>query len=91
MTNCWNWEGTLNGEYGRIGHTYAHRLYYRRLVGEIPLGMQVNHHCDNPRCVNPEHLFLGTQRDNILDAMNKGRITGPPDHSGERSPSAKLS
>ena len=97
MTHCWNFDGFIapNG-YGRLWDRgtrkkeYAHRFFYRAFVGESPAGMQVNHHCDNPRCVNPAHLFLGTQRDNILDAMNKGRITGPPDHHGEKNWSAKL-
>lgn len=55
----------------------AHRVMYEIFNGPIPPAMYVCHHCDNPRCVNPEHLFLGTNRDNIIDAMKKGRHIVP--------------
>jgi hypothetical protein len=53
---------------------YAHRFFYQVFVDDVPTGMQVNHHCDNPRCVRPDHLFLGTPQDNSRDAMEKGRL-----------------
>lgn len=52
----------------------AHRVSWILSYGEIPQGMLVLHHCDNTFCVNPTHLFLGTQRDNVHDALAKGRM-----------------
>lgn len=76
---CINWLGQRdkNG-YGRIKpkgekRIRAHRYSYKTFVGEIPEGYLVCHKCDNPSCVNPEHLFLGTNKDNCLDRDNKGR------------------
>jgi ribosomal protein S14 len=61
---------------GKRNREYAHRLSWKIHNGPITAGMFVCHKCDNPRCANPEHLFLGTQRDNMRDAANKGRING---------------
>lgn len=81
-SECWNWHGRSNQHgYGttRTGGTYnrkqllAHRLSYTFYVGEIPEGFLICHTCDNRKCVNPNHLFLGTHQDNCDDKINKGR------------------
>lgn len=53
--------------------TLAHRAAYELLIGKIPAGMQVNHTCDNPACINPSHLWIGTQIENVIDCIKKGR------------------
>lgn len=75
---CWNWIGDIGvGGYGRIwynGKTVkAHRLSYEKFIGPIPEGILICHTCDNPKCVNPKHLFLGTHQDNNSDKTNKDR------------------
>lgn len=87
---CWRWNGRLgHGGYGRLGYsrkTYmAHRLSYELHYGSIPDGLWVCHHCDNPRCVNPAHLFLGTPADNTTDMIRKDRNA-----RGEKQTNAKL-
>lgn len=65
----------------------AHRLSWMEFKGAIPLGQCVLHRCDNPKCINPEHLFLGTKKDNSQDCLRKGRW---PSREGEKGASAKL-
>lgn len=81
---CWLWCGPVRPDgYGftnRDGKNQSvHRISYELHFGVIPTGLLVCHHCDVPRCVNPNHLFLGTNRDNMQDASKKGRMS-----SGER-------
>lgn len=82
------WNGRLNEfGYGTIGKHLAHRRLWERDRGPIPRGLCLLHKCDNPQCVNLDHLFLGTQQDNIADMISKGRHRGVP---GERHHRAKL-
>ena len=77
VTGCWNYRKRGTGGYGRVMLNYksyvASRLFYIVHFGNIPPGRFVCHSCDNPSCVNPDHLFLGTQKDNIQDMIAKGR------------------
>jgi hypothetical protein len=85
--DCWLWTASKmdrqgHGQFtyrlrGRQYHVYAHRVAYTLCVESIPDGLVVCHHCDVPACVNPDHLFVGTQGDNLRDASRKGRFTVP--------------
>lgn len=102
MSDCWLWQSTLSGKrYGNVTidskPQLAHRVAYRLIFGDIPEGMMVCHHCDNPPCCNPLHLFLGTGSDNQIDCVNKGRkpsVAGENNPiyglKGERNPKAKF-
>jgi hypothetical protein len=75
-SGCWEWTGYLKKGYGWTGAGLAHRKAYALAFGAIPAGMLVCHRCDNPRCCNPAHLWLGTNGDNIRDMARKGRARG---------------
>lgn len=72
LTLCWEWTGGKHGLYGRYGDEFAHRLSYRVFVNAIPKGLFICHKCDNPLCVNPQHLYVGTHQDNMDDRMRVG-------------------
>ena len=92
---CWLWKGKIgkNGYgYLAVGHlksVYAHRVSYEMYRGEIPDGLLVCHTCDVRHCVNPDHLFLGTDLDNNRDMRRKGRGRSNPPR-GSLSPCAKV-
>jgi hypothetical protein len=81
-SGCWEVQGCVSSRSGHVQINRkheglpvirAHRLAWELANGPIPAGLSVLHRCDNPRCVNVDHLFLGTQRDNVLDSICKGR------------------
>lgn len=77
--SCWNWISSLNSRgYGVFYYnktvSLSHRVSWKLKNGEIPEKLFVCHHCDNPKCINPSHLFLGTQVDNMKDCSRKGRL-----------------
>ncbi len=96
-TGCHNWTGSKTNGYGRliIGSRTdgsrrtisAHRLAFESFRGPIPAGMEVCHKCDNPSCINPNHLFVGTKQDNMDDRDAKGRNKV---QVGEKNGQAKL-
>lgn len=91
--DCWEWTGHRDRfGYGRVNSRHfptkiAHRVSYLMNVGAIPDGLDVRHCCDNPACVRPGHLELGTDQDNTNDKVSRGRQRGP---RGERAPASKL-
>ena len=90
MNDCIEFEGTLwpaPDNYGRVGDKKAHRLAWEKANGPIPEGMCVCHRCNNKPCVNAEHLYLATSRQNTIDAYRDGLITPAV---GERHSQSKL-
>ncbi len=88
-SGCWLWRRSLNPNgYGSIlvngRKSGAHRVFWERFKGPVPVDLHVLHKCDTPHCVNPEHLFLGTHDDNMQDMWEKGR--GRPGHQYKVTP-----
>ena len=91
---CWSWRASRDQYgYGRFNIDQvihkAHRVAWEKAYGPIPVGKCVCHRCDNPSCVRPDHLFLASQAENIVDCNAKGRATGGR-MDGELNPSSKL-
>lgn len=93
MSECWYWVGSRNrlgyGQLPALGEHKAHRVSWVLHCGPIPDGLHVLHKCDVRACVNPEHLFLGTQAENVDDMIAKGRHVCTP-LFGEDNPMSKL-
>ena len=92
---CWEWNAHRNRKgYGQFNFrgisTHAHRVSWILWNSEIPEGKQVLHHCDNPSCCNPHHLFIGTNADNVADRHAKGRSGTTMGKPGETNSMAKL-
>jgi hypothetical protein len=92
---CWNWRGSTDSK-GRANINTNGRPKYAAIVsweminGTVPNGLVVCHKCDNKLCVRPDHLWVGTQRENMQDMIDKGRMKLPPRTRGEKHPTAKV-
>lgn len=103
QTGCWIWQGAKKNNRVAYGHLTvgsrsngtrrtmsAHRYSYEAFIGTIPTNLWVLHKCDNPPCVNPSHLFLGTRQDNVDDREKKGRNKPRMFGKHECNPNSKL-
>lgn len=94
-TPCWDWRSSGHSGYGRFQfrvngktiYVYAHRYAWELTYGPVPEGKRVRHRCDRGSCVNPDHLVLGTQKDNVQDAIDRKRFNPS---RGEWNPCSKL-
>ncbi len=93
---CWKWTAAKNKGYGQLSGKRnkapfkAHRISWLIHFGEIKSNQEVCHRCDNPECTNPDHLFLGTHKENMIDAYKKGRLNLYHHGCGEDNNAAKL-
>ena len=93
---CWEWLGARSDkhQHGKLSvggkGVYTHRVAYELFIGHIPDGLKICHTCDNPGCVNPAHLFVGTNKDNTQDALMKGRLVNTAFTKGATHYKAKL-
>ena len=93
---CWVWTAARTPKgygcfrFGNRGGARAHRVSYELFVGPIPEGLQVNHHCDNPSCVNPDHLYVGTQKQNRQDAVLRNRTAKGADNGMYTHPETRM-
>lgn len=92
---CWEWQACIStAGYGKIGYKgksiEAHRISYELSFGEIPNGMSICHSCDNRKCVRPDHLFVGSHRENMMDAKAKGRMVHGDSHWMVKYPELRM-
>jgi hypothetical protein len=91
---CWNFTGNITDGRGRVSidgrSYYAYRISYTAHVGAIPPGLLICHHCDNPQCINPDHLYAGTSWDNSRDCRERGRLVTPKVAGGAEHHAAGL-
>lgn len=94
---CWEWQGSLVHGYGQVRtdstfrYKRAHRVAYELWVGKLADGMCACHRCDNPKCINPDHLFSATSQENTKDKVIKGRQNRGESHGMTKIPAAALS
>lgn len=92
--SCWEWQGSRTaGGYGNTGghgypHSLAHRVAWELARGPIPDGLWALHHCDNPPCCNPDHLYLGVHAENIRDRVTRDRTAAGEHHGSRTTPEA---
>jgi hypothetical protein len=93
VSGCWEWQRCRRGPYGSVHAggsakklVQAHRASYELFVGPVPPGLKVLHRCDNASCVNPDHLFLGTNKNNSEDMVQKGRQASGARHGSKTKP-----